>query len=147
MGKKYTDEQVNTIRKMTMGGYTQSQIAEEIGASKAGVAYYQKSLNLKASNRWHFGESASKDPISVVEEPIVVPKKEKKKWTIIADQTLILTGANTGFSYTITTSNEIVKIEPTYGPSIEIESKDICSFGNELIDIAERLHQMIEETK
>lgn len=146
MGKKITDEQIERIKKMTLGGCTQFHIAEDIGVSKGAVAYYQKKLNLKASNKWHFGESAFIEPVSVIEGPKDVQKKPRK-WTSIVDQTIVLTGVSTNFSYTIGTNSDIIVIEPTYGPKIEIEMKDVCAFGNELIDIAERLNQTISNAE
>lgn len=147
MKRKLTDGQIDAIKRLTMEGYTQSQIADRVGITKSTVAYYQKKFELKASNKWHFGETASNEPISVKEEKIDKPKKPEKKWTTVADQTLILNGVDTGFVYTIGAKSDIVKIDPTYGPSIEIETKDLVAFGNELVDIAERLCKMVNEAK
>ena len=147
MAAKLTAEQIEEIKRLTKEGYTQSEIARRVGGvSKATIAYHQKAAKLKASNKWTFGEQASMEPVSVVEKAVEKPKKPEKKWTTVVDQTLQLTG-DTGFGYTIGMKSDIVRIEPTYGPAVEIEVKDLISFGNELIEIAEKLNNMINSAK
>lgn len=137
--KAIHEEQLEKIKRMTEEGYTQKDIGDLLGVTKSTIGYYQKKLDLKASNKWHFGETASKKPVNLE------VKKPKKQYTIVAEKTVKLTGKATKFEYSFGTNSKAVSINPGYSEKIEIDLKDLLNFSNELIDVAETLEKMRSE--
>lgn len=137
--KAIEEKDLEIIKRMTEEGYSQKDIGEKIGCHSTTIGYYQKKLNLKASNKWHFGETASKEPVNLE------VKKSKKKYTIVAEKTIKLTGKATKFEYSFGTNSKNVTINPGYSESIEIDLKDLLNFSDELIDVAETLEKMRSE--
>lgn len=139
MPRKISDEAIETIKKMTMEGAYQSKIGEVLGIHATTVGQYQKKLGLKASNKWHFGESASKEPLQLKE---VKPPKPKKKWTNIVEKSVKLQGSQTKFEYSFGTNSKDLSIKTGYSNDVEIDMKDLVVFANELVDIAEMMSDL-----
>lgn len=142
--KKYNDEIYEIVRNMTENGCSQSQIGEKIGVHPTTVGKWQAKLELKASNKWHFGETAKKEGIQLKEEK---PPKPKKKYTTIVDKTIKLQGATTKYEYTVGMHSDLLKVNPGYTAELEIDLKDLVAFANELIDVAEVIEAMRNEKK
>ena len=149
-----TPDMLETIKSMTMQGYSQNAIGDELGVRGTTIGYYQKKLGLAASNKWDFGGTAEKHPepiykdkseeteeVKEVQEPI---KQEPKrpKFIDVVDKTIIFTGSKTNFKYTCGNHLDNVKIEIGYSADIEIDVKDLVAFGNELLDVAEEIANM-----
>ena len=139
--KVFNAEIAETVRRMTEEGYSQSRIAKEIGVHSTTIGHWQKKLKLKASNKWHFGESAKMEPIQLSEEK-EKPTKPSKKFTKIVDKTLKLQGSTTKYEYVVGMHSDVLKINPGYSSDIEIDLKDLVSFANELMDVAEEIEKM-----
>lgn len=140
--KRYNDEVMERVRSMTENGFSQGQIGETIGVHATTVGKWQKKLGLKASNKWHFGETAKKDGIQLKEEK---PPKPKKKYTKVVDKTIKFQGTATKYEYVIGMHSDLLKINPGYTAEIEIDLKDLVAFANELVDIAEAIEKMRSE--
>ena len=142
--RKIGEKEIETIKRMTMEGYTHFDIADKIGVSKTTVGYYQKKLNLKASNKWHFGETASKEPLQLKEEK---PPKPKKKWTTVADKKITLTGNQTNYVYEFGLTESLLKIKTGYSDDIMVDLKDLAAFCEELCDVTEAINELKKHSK
>lgn len=147
-GVKMSKEKIETLERMTREGYTQGQICEAVGFGVETVRKYQKIAGLKASNRWRYGESAE---IRVPDlggneiiplNPETVPQPVPGEWVQLTYKVIRLKGVRTNFDYEIGLFDTALKIKPGYSEDIEIDLKDLIAFGNEILDVAEKINEL-----
>ena len=142
---RLTPEQKETIKSMSEKKIEQRVIAETIGCTKETVGYWQKKFGIPASNRYGGGmvSSTLMDP-----EPfsVRIPEKYEESTNIIgvtvAEKVVTLVGTNTTFLYTIGTKMNSCKITTNNASDIVIELKDLVAFGNEILDVADKIQEM-----
>ncbi|WP_458459316.1 hypothetical protein [Pseudobutyrivibrio sp.] len=136
--KGLNDNEKEMIKKLTLEGKTQAEIGDMFGVSSTTIYYYQKKFNLKASNRWHFGESAERLP-DCGPVKVHVSEEEAQTWVQMVTHKVLLNGRKTGFDYEIENNGISLTILTGYSDPFEIDIKDLVAFGNELLDVAETL--------
>lgn len=167
VSRTLTEDQINKILNMSVHRYTQDRIAEEVGCSMCTVRYYQQKNGLPASNRSEPSvcelskEELSKvpsrqsaietrdekdeNPQKVVELPSFNPgpiakpvQKKSDDWIDIEDAAIRFRGNKTGFAYGMALNGSDLTIDTGYCKTFTLDVKDLVSFGNELLDIAEK---------
>ena len=149
-GHRLGPDAIETIKSMTIHGGTQRAIAREVGCEASTVAYHQKKLGLKASNKWKFGGTAEKYPTIKEDDrkdTVKVQEQPKEHFISVSQKTVRFTGARTGFEYEAGTNINCVKILTGYNENeetigFEIDIKDLVAFGNEILDVAEYISKM-----
>lgn len=139
---RLSEEDLMTIKRMTMEGYSQKDIGNKVGVTGSTIGYHQAKLGLKASNKWHFGETAEKEVPQLKSEKPKLPEPEVGTFVTVADKTLKLVGNRTGFQYECGVTKTGLTIMTGYGDPMEIDLKDLVNFGNELLDIADMINKM-----
>lgn len=143
--KNFTPEQIDIIRRMTMEGYVQDDIAKNLDTTKTTIRRYQYKLGLKASTKWSAtkGETAKKEPLNLKEES-VEPKQKRgdQKFVTMTSRLIKFTGTRTNFTYEYGMDNTTLRIETGYSGPFDIDLKDLVSFGNELLDVAESINRI-----
>ena len=135
-----TNEDKETIRRMTTEGYGQKEIGLRIGCSQTTVGYHQRKMGLKASNKWNFGESVELYPEVVATTSMdEKPMHKEEHYIDVVDQNISITGNGTKFKYNISLKSRSVRIETGYSSDIEIDIKDMDSFVKELTEIVKEL--------
>lgn len=149
MGKRknFTPEQIDLIRRMTMEGYPQEDIANKLETTKTTIRRYQYKLGLKASTKWsaELGETAEKAPIDLSKESrtsTAAKKQEQQKYITMTNRLIRFTGNRTNFSYEYGMDATTLRITTGYCDPFDIDLKDLVSFGCELLDTAEAINQM-----
>ena len=153
-GQATTQVQIEEIKRLSMEAYTQIDIAHRTGVSVFTVRRIQQENGIKASNRWHFGENplmdkpyakpATKKPVAPkeVEEELPPTPATSNKWVTVSQRAIKLTGARTGFKYSIEFDDTFLTIDPGYDEPVKIDLKDIVPLGNELLAVADELMGM-----
>lgn len=139
--RNFTKDEIEMIRSMTEQGCTQAAIAEALNTSNTTIRYHQNKLGLKASNKWHFGESVKKDG-EIFDTTKPVKQKPKEQYLIVTEKTVNFHGAKTGFNYVVNSNAKGIVINTGYCEPLEIDLKDLVSFGNEILDIADEITKM-----
>ena len=152
MPRLITEETKEAIRSMSLKKLTQGEIAEKLGVSVSSVRRYQNYDNIPASNRYRGGAISSNywdtmTNISVkpVEDAVPVYQKkepERHEYIAIADQIVTLTGNATNYIYTIGSKKDYVTITTNNEQDLIIDLKSLVAFGNEILDVAERLEKI-----
>lgn len=150
MPRLITEETKEAIRSMSLKKLTQVEIAEKLGVSISTVRRYQNYDNIPASNRFRGGMLSSKygEPVTDISiKPVEVPVLEKKEpehrdYVTIADQIIALTGNVTSYIYTIGSKKDHVTITTNNEQDLIIDLKSLVAFGNEILDVAERLEKI-----
>ena len=147
-GVRATTEQIEQIIRLTKEGYTQPVIGDKVGLTKETVRSIQKKNNLKASNRWRFGESP------IVEIPLAktniiksgtkeqMAKDSSNEWLKIREKAIKLDGSRTGFTYELRFGENFIRVDCGYNEPFNLDLKDIVPFGNELLAVADELMDM-----
>ena len=142
-GVRLTEEQIMKIRSMTVQRYTQTEIAEAIGISIDTVGRIQKKYGLLASNRYNGGMISSgeqRETPKIESKPNEEPRKVTNDCSVVAAERLItFAGKNTGYLYGLETKMDKVRITTNNSKDIIIDVKDLVSFGNELLDMADKI--------
>lgn len=142
---KLTDEIKERIRSMSEQRYTQREIAEMVGCSIQSVRRVQQDSDIPASNRYSGGALATCD---LREVPNMVSKPEQDQTkpnhcgVVVAEKNITFVGERTQFLYGIGTTMDSVRITTNNNNDIVIEAKDLVAFGNELLDIAEKIYSL-----
>lgn len=144
-GKALTKEQLDKIEALSRSRWTQLDISKEVGCSIDAVRHHQQKLGIPASNR-----SEATGQHCVVNKEVamsIVPAKPKiltktpnpGEWIDISDASIKIVGNKTSFNYSIGLLNGEVFVSTGYGDPIPLDSRDIVAFGNELLDIADKI--------
>lgn len=145
-GKYLTEEQKSEIVRLTKEGYTQAEIADRVGVSRNSIWRIQKKNCLKASNRWRFGESCEYDKKAPVKKTVaqIVERNDTpgSQWIKVAKKAIKISGQKTGFEYELRFDETYIQVNPGYDEPFKIDLKDIVSFGNELLAVADELLEM-----
>ena len=152
MPRLITEETKEAIRSMSLKKLTQGEIAEKLGVSVSSVRRYQNYDSIPASNRYrggmissNYGDSMTDISIKPVEDAVPVYQKkesERHEYVAIADQTVTLTGNATNYIYTICSKKDHVTITTNNEQDLIIDLKSLVAFGNEILDVAERLEKI-----
>ena len=142
-GVRLTEEQTTKIRSMTVQRYTQVEIAECIGISIDTVRRIQKKYELPASNRYNGGLISSgeqRETPKIESKPDEEPRKITNDCgVVVAERLITFAGKNTGYLYGLETKMDKVRITTNNSKDIIIDVKDLVSFGNELLDMADKI--------
>ena len=85
-------------------------------------------------------KSAENKPASI---PPVNPAENKPgDWINVVAAAITISGNKTGFTYSVALDGKEISIDTGYSEPLKIDMQDLASFGNELIDIAEKITQM-----
>lgn len=75
--------------------------------------------------------------------PPVKPAENKPgDWINVVAAAITISGNKTGFTYGVALDGKEISIDTGYSEPLKIDMQDLASFGNELIDIAEKITQM-----
>lgn len=75
--------------------------------------------------------------------PPVKPAENKPgDWINVVAAAITISGNKTGFTYSVALDGKEISIDTGYSEPLKIDMQDLASFGNELIDIAEKITQM-----
>ena len=142
-GVRLTEEQTTKIRSMTVQRYTQVEISEALGISVNTVSRIQKKYGLLASNRYNGGmisQAEEREAPKITSKPEDQPKKPMNDCSVVAAERIItFTGKNTGYLYGLETRMDKVRITTNNSKDIVIDVNDLVSFGNELLDMADKI--------
>lgn len=155
-GNPISPDIIEKIVELTKQHLPQDEIAEKAGVSIDTVRRYQQKANLPASNRsWVSGQYLKKPskPVKPVEtdEPVEEPTTIKEdtmvetkpgEWISVDDASIKISGKKTSFGYTISLLSGDILISTGYGADIPIDSRDLVAFGNELLDMAEKIENI-----
>ena len=140
-GRRMCEDDIEKIRSMSEQRFTQIEIANAVGCSVQTVRRFQQRFAIPASNRYNGGLLSS-------DEEREVPKMETKPTeqktvenhcgVTVYERNVTFAGAKTGFLYGVGTSQDVVKIV-TNGGEFTIKTKDLVAFGNEMLDVVEKL--------
>lgn len=144
-----TQEKLDKIEALSRSRWRQSDIAKEVGCSIDAVRNHQQRLGIPASTRFEAsGQDRPPKKIKIdlkaeVKEPMVpnVPKNQANpgEWISIAEAAIKITGNKTSFTYTIGLLNSEITIHTGYGDPIPLDARDLVAFGNELLDMADKI--------
>ena len=151
-GGKLTAEQLKMIEDLSNHKFDQLIIAEKVGCSVWTVRRYQQLTGIPASNRTEpSGQHKKKIEETNQKEDIVVEEKtvaaENKKpinngdYVTIANASISVSGNRTGFTYEMQLLGGEIIITTGYGEPIPLDARDLVAFGNELLDMAEKINQ------
>ena len=141
-GHVLTDSEIARIKTMSEQRLTQPEIAETVGVSVSTVQRLQKRFSIPASNRYNGGFMSS-DETREVPKVDAKPKSQANKnqcGVTVAEKTITFVGQGTQFIYGITGHNlDSIRITTNNEKDVVLDAKDLVSFGNELLDIAEKI--------
>ena len=161
--KKLTLEDVEKIKELSKQHLPQDEIANIVGCSKITVRRYQQIAHLPASNRsvpsgqytkndpkWHMvdGDEEVKmvkfDPskIKAASDKPSTPNTKSGEWISVDDASIKISGKKTSFTYSISLLSGDILINTGYGADIPIDSRDLVAFGNELLDMADKIENI-----
>ena len=146
-GVRLTDEQHDEILKLSEMKLTQNDISERTGVSVPTIRRIQQEALIPASNRYKGGVVSSGNR----ENPSVGVKSMREEYdndcgVILAEKVVTLVGSRTAFMYTIGTRMKNVLITTNSNEKdFVIEIKDLVAFGNELLDVADKLQNLKNE--
>lgn len=142
-------EKLEKIEALSKSKWRQADIAKEVGCSVDTVRDHQQRLGIPASNRFEpSGQYLPKKPVAIKPETfkeevmaISAPKNQTKpgEWVEIVEAAIKLTGSKTSFTYTIGLLNSEITIHTGYGDPIPLDARDLVAFGNELLDMADKI--------
>lgn len=146
-GIRLSEEQISEILKLSEMKLTQKDISERTGVSVPTIRRIQQGEHIPASNRYNGGMISS----SIRENPSVGVKSVREDipndcGVIVAEKVVTLVGSRTAYMYTIGTRTKTVSITTNSNEKdFVIEVKDLVAFGNELLDVAEKLQNLKNE--
>ena len=155
-GNPISPDIIEKIVELTKQHLPQDEIAEKAGVSVDTVRRYQQKAGLPASNRsWVSGQYLKKpskptkpvESAESTEEPTPVKEDimaatKPGDWISVDDASIKISGKRTGFGYTISLLNGDITVNTGYGGDIPIDSRDLVAFGNELLDMADKIEQI-----
>ena len=164
--KKISSDVIEKIEQLSKQKIPQDEIADLVGVSKRTVRRYQQKAHIPASNRGIPTGQYRKDepvwPVADKNEEVKMVKFDPSKlktastdtvtatsdiqksgaWISVDDASIKISGKKTSFSYTISLLSGDILINTGYGADIPIDSRDLVAFGNELLDMAEKIEQI-----
>lgn len=146
---RLSQEMLDKIEALSKSRWRQADIAKEVGCSVDTVRAHQQRLGIPASTRVEAsGQYPAKQPVAISPDTfkeevmaISAPKNQTKpgEWVEIVEAAIKLTGSKTSFTYTIGLLNSEITIHTGYGDPIPLDARDLVAFGNELLDMADKI--------